>query len=113
MKYCLFNFFLTLFLISCETTKKDESDVLARVSGESLTFKNVQKLNMGKPLDRESIPQFVSDWINHTVLLKKGKELGLNKDSVLIKKRDVFFNNLIISSFLSKNQYPKINISNK
>ena len=113
MKSYLFNFFLFLFLISCETTKKDESDVLARVSGKSLTLKDIQKLNVGKPLDRESIPQFVSDWINRTVLLKKGKELGLNKDSVLIKKRDVFFNNLIISSFLSKNQYPKMNISNK
>ena len=113
MKFCLLSFFLLLFFISCETTKKDESDILARVSEKSLTLKNVQELNMGKPLDRESIPQFVSDWINHTVLLKKGKELGLNKDSVLIKKRDDFFNNLIISSFLSKNQYPKINISNK
>ena len=88
MKFCFLNFFLMLFLISCETTKKDESDVLARVSGKSLTLKNIQDLNMGKPLDRESIPKFVSDWINHTVLLKKGKELGLNKDSILIKKRD-------------------------
>tara|TARA_Y100000816_G_C26064782_1_gene559523 strand:+ start:341 stop:1123 length:783 start_codon:yes stop_codon:yes gene_type:complete len=113
MKFYVFNFVLVLFLTSCETKKKDESDILARVSGESLTLKKAQKLNMGNPLDRESLPQFVSAWINNTVLLKKGIELNLDKDSILLRKRDVFFNNLIISSFLSKSQYPKINISNK
>ena len=92
MKYC----FLIFFFISCETKKKDQSDVLARVSGENLTLKKAQKLNMGKPLDKESVPRFVSNWINNTVLLKKGKELGLDKDSVLLEKRNVFFNNLII-----------------
>ena len=68
---------------------------------------------MGKPLDKESIPRFVSSWINNTILLKKGKELGLDKDSILLEKRNIFFNNLIISSFLNKNQFSKINVSNK
>ena len=109
MKYC----FLIFFFISCETKKKDQSDILARVSGEILTLKKAQKLNMGNPLDKESIPQFVSSWINNTILLKKGKELGLDKDSILLEKRNIFFNNLIISSFLNKNQFSKINVSNK
>ena len=95
MKYC----FLIFFFISCETKKKDQSDILARVSGEILTLKKAQKLNMGKPLDRESIPLFVSDWINNTILLKKGKDLNLDKDSILLEKRDVYFNNLIIHLF--------------
>jgi len=106
-------YFLIFFFLSCETKKKDQSDILARVSGESLTFKKAQKLNLGKPLDKESIPRFVSNWINNTVLLKKGKELGLDKDSILLEKRNVFFNNLIISSFLNKNQFSKINVSNE
>ena len=113
MGFYVLNTFLFLLFTSCETKKKDESDVLARVSGESLTLKKAQKLNMGKPLDKESIPQFVSDWINNTVLLKKGKELNLDKDSILLEKRNIFFNNLIITSFLNKNQFPKIKISNK
>ena len=106
-------YFLIFFFLSCETKKKDQSDILARVSGESLTFKKAQKLNLGKPLDKESIPRFVLNWINNTVLLKKGKELGLDKDSILLEKRNVFFNNLIISSFLNKNQFSKINVSNE
>lgn len=113
MKFFILNTFLFLFFISCETKKKDRSDVLARVSKESLTLKKAQKLNLGKPLDKESIPRLVSDWINRTVLLKKGKELGLDKDSVLLEKRDVFFNNLIISSFLNKNHFSETNVSNE
>ena len=113
MNSYILNTFLVLIFISCETKRIDQSDVLARVSGESLTLKKAQKLNMGKPLDKESIPRLVSDWINNTVLLKKGKELSLDKDSTLLEKRDAFFDNLIISSFLSKNQHSKINISNK
>ena len=57
MKSYVLNCFLIFFFISCETKKKDQSDVLARVSGESLTLKKAQKLNMGKPLDKESIPR--------------------------------------------------------
>ena len=41
------------FLFSCETKKKDDSDVLARVSGKTLTIKKAQKLNPGKPLNKE------------------------------------------------------------
>ena len=43
MKFCNLNFFLILFFISCETKKKDKSDVLARVSGKSLTLKKCTK----------------------------------------------------------------------
>ena len=105
--------FLVFFFVSCETQKKDTSDVLARVSGKTLTIKKAQKINRGKPLDRETIPKTVSNWITNTVLLNKGRELNLHKDSLLLRKRDVFFNNLIISSFLDQNHLKKTTVSDK
>ena len=113
MSFFVLNVFFILFLFSCETKRKDNSDVLARVSGETLTIRKAQKINGVKPLNKESIPKIVSDWITNTVLLKKGIEMGLHKDSLLIKKRDSFFNSLIISSFLNQYQHPKINVLNK
>tara|TARA_B100000900_G_C20351177_1_gene622376 strand:- start:3 stop:785 length:783 start_codon:yes stop_codon:yes gene_type:complete len=113
MGFFVFNFFLIFFLFTCETKKKDDSDILTRVSGKTLTIKKAQKLNPGKPLNKETIPKIVSDWITNTVLLKKGMEMNIHKDSLLLQKRDVFFNNLVISSFLKQNHHQNIYVSNK
>ena len=113
MGFFIFNLFLMFFLFSCETKKKSDSDVLARVSGKTLTIEKAQRLNQGKPLNKESIPKIVSDWIQSTVLLKKGVEMDIHKDSLLLKKRDAFFNSLIISSFLDQNYHSKIKVLNK
>ena len=113
MGFFVFNVFLILFLFSCETKKKDDSDVLARVSGKTLTVNKAQKLNPGKPLNKEAIPKIVSDWITNTVLLKKGIEMNIHKDSMLLKKRDLFFNKLVVSSFLDQIHHRKISVSNK
>tara|TARA_Y100001935_G_scaffold156108_1_gene128559 strand:- start:371 stop:1153 length:783 start_codon:yes stop_codon:yes gene_type:complete len=113
MGFFVFNVFLILFLFSCETKKKDDSDVLARVSGKTLTVNKAQKLNPGKPLNKEAIPKIVSDWITNTVLLKKGIEMNIHKDSMLLKKRDLFFNKLVVSSFLDQSHHRKISVSNK
>ena len=113
MGFFVSNIFFILFLFSCETKKKDNSDVLARVSGKTLTIKKAQKLNPGKPLNKEDIPKIVSNWITNTVLLKKGIEMNIHKDSMLLKKRDLFFNKLVISSFLDQSHHPKISVSNK
>ena len=112
MKFFVFKFFFIFFLLSCETKRKDSSDVLARVSEKTLTLNKAQKLNMGKPLNKETLPKLVSDWVTRTVLLNKGKEMGIHKDSLLLRKRDVFFNSLITSSFLDQSHHPKTNISN-
>ena len=90
MGFFIFNLFLIFFLFSCETKKKSDSDVLARVSGKTLTIEKAQRLNQGKPLNKESIPKIVSDWIQSTVLLKKGVEMDIHKDSLLLKK-EMFF----------------------
>ena len=113
MKFLHFNVFFAFFLLCCETKRKDSSDVLARVSGKTLTINKAQKLNMGKPLNKDLIPKIVSDWVTNTVLLNKGKEIDIHKDSSLLRKRDVFFNNLIVSSFLDQSNHQKTNITNK
>ena len=113
MKILHFNVFFALFLFCCETKRKDSSDVLARVSGKTLTINKAKKLNMGKPFNQDLIPKMVSDWVTNTVLLNKGKEIDIHKDSLLLRKRDLFFNNLIISSFLDQSNHPKTNITNK
>ena len=106
-------FFICLFVFCCETKKLDESDVLARVGEETLTLKKAKALNGETVLMKENLPGLVQDWITNVVLLKKAKGLGLDQDSSIIKKRDVFFNDLVISSFLQQAFKTNIVVSKK
>ena len=106
-------FFICFFLFVCETKKQDTSDVLARVGGETLTLKKATALNEGSILMKEKLPGLVQDWVTNTVLLKKAKSLGIDQDSSIIKKRDVYFNDLIVSSFINHSFKPNIEISKK
>ena len=106
-------FFVCFFLFACETRKQDTSDVLARVGDETLTFKKAKTLNEGAVLLKEKLPGLVQDWVTNTVLLKKARSLGIHKDSSIIKKRDVYFNDLIVSSFINHSFKPNIKISKK
>ena len=106
-------FFIFFFLFSCEIKKQDTSDVLARVGDETLTFKKATALNGGSVLMKEKLPRLIQDWVTNTVLLKEAKSLGIDQDSSIIKKRDVYFNDLIISSFINHSFKPNIEISKK
>ena len=109
----VFNFFLIFFLFSCETKKKDDSDVLARVSEKTLTIKKAQRLNQGKPIKQRNHSKNSFGLDYQYCFIKKGIEMDIHKDSLLLQKRDVFFNNLVISSFLNQSHHSKIHISNK
>ena len=85
MKFLILIIFLTFFLFSCETKRKDTSDVLASVDGKTLTLNKIQKLNPGLPL-KEGF--FIGFKLGHKhYFIKKGIEQKLDKDSLLIKKR--------------------------
>ena len=80
------------FLLTIKKWKFQTNDLSEPVN----TLNKIQKLNPGLPLDKESLPLMVSSWVTNTILLKKGKEQKLDKDSLLIKKRffqwwEVFF----------------------
>ena len=99
---------IVVCLMSCETQKKQNSPVLARVNNKTLTLK---KLSANKAINKKHIPSLVSNWIDNTILLNKAKEKDFDKDSLLIKKRDVFFKDLVIASFLKQNLDSNIIIS--
>ena len=106
-------FFICFFLFVCETKRQDTSDVLARVGDETLTLKKATALNGGAVLMKEKLPGLVQDWVTNTVLLKKAKSFGIDQDSSIIKKRDIYFKDLIISSFINHSFKPNIKISKK
>tara|TARA_B100001142_G_C14174627_1_gene593671 strand:+ start:218 stop:985 length:768 start_codon:yes stop_codon:yes gene_type:complete len=96
------------FFTSCETKKEKGGVVFARVGNKTLTLQKLINQSSKETVDKSKVPVLVSNWIDNTVLLNKAIEKNLDKDSLLLKKRDSYFNNLVINAFL--NQHLKRNI---
>ena len=110
MKYLPFFVFL---LFCCSSKKEKEEDlVVVRVGKEVLTNKKLQKLREG--VYKNTNKNFVAQkWIEKQLLYNAAKNSGFLYDKKLIKKRDDYYKNLIISSFLESENNKNIKISKK
>tara|TARA_B100001113_G_scaffold303724_1_gene263753 strand:- start:140 stop:925 length:786 start_codon:yes stop_codon:yes gene_type:complete len=110
MKYLLF--FVFLFFCCSSKEKKEEDLVVVRVEKNVLTNKKLQKLREGvyKKTDKKIIAQ---KWIKEQLLYNAAKNSGFLYDKKLIKKRDDYYKNLIISSYLDSEKNKNIKISKK
>ena len=85
---------------------------MVRVGKEVLTNKKLQKLRDGvyKGANKSFIAQ---KWIEKQLLYNAAKNSGFLYDKKLMKKRDDYYKNLIISSFLESENNKNIKISKK
>ena len=99
MYYLFVLFFYFLVFSSCSTANKEKELVVARV-GNSFLKANDDLLK--KSFSRETSSLQIDRWVEEMVLYKAAIEKEYDKDSSIIEKRDLFFKNLIISSFLEQ-----------
>lgn len=97
-----------LFLFLCISCSKEEGTEhpLARV-GSFVLFEE----DIDSERTEDKVFDFIEDWVTERVLLEKAKEDGFFKDEQLKKERDMFYNKLIISSFVDNALLKEINIS--
>ena len=110
MKYLPFFVFL---LFCCSSKERKEEDmVVVRVEKDVLTNKKLQKLreSVYKKTDKKIIAQ---KWVDEQLLYNAAKNSGFLSDKKLIKKRDDYYKNLIISSYLDSENNRNIKISKK
>ena len=94
------SYLLVVVLLSCSKNEDSDSGTYARVGPVEL-----------KKGDRGT--GATERWVNNTVLLLAAKNKGLEKDMDLVKKRDHYYGQLLISSFVESEVSRKIEISNK
>ena len=103
-----------MFLLFCCSSKKEKEEdlVVVRVGKEVLTNKKLQKLR--ESVYKNTNKNFVAQkWIEKQLLYNAAKNSGFLYDKKLIKKRDDYYKNLIISSFLESENNKNIKISKK
>ena len=106
-------FVLSVFFVSCEPKSTAGGEVLARVEGETLTKKGLSFLVGEKGGHRDLFSRTMNKWVENKLLYNAALSLGLNKDRELIEKRDLFYQSLLISSFVDLQLKEKIKITKK
>ena len=106
-----FIFIVFFIFISCSSEGEDREEVFARVGEKKLTKKEVGEIKKRGLVSEGSVLNLVNSWVEKTLLYEAAINLNLDKDDVLVKKRDVFYKDLLISSFLNIKAKKEIYIS--
>ena len=106
-------FILFLCLFSCSKDYKNNDDTYARVGNTVLSKQNIINMKEDGFVRQGSIVHIVDSWVEKTLLYNAAIEVGLNKDKNLLNKRDDFYKNLLISTFLEIESKKNIKISKK
>ena len=104
--------FLALFF-SCTKDTKEVVDVYARVGETTLTKKEVLEMKKEGLVEQHSIRHLVDSWVEKTLFYNEAINIDLDNDKTLLNKRDLFYKNLLISSFLEIKTKKEIKISRK
>ncbi len=89
-----------LFVFSCSKNPQEEISVYARVGDETLSKEDVVSIKKEGFIEQGSLKNIIQSWVEKTILYKEAVNIGLDKDVFLLKKRDVFYKDLLISSYL-------------
>ena len=84
-------FYTFLFFVSCQVENKAGGEIVARVGNETLTKEELLFLAGGEPGDAGVFSRAINDWVENKLLYQAALSIGLDKDHVLSKKRDLFY----------------------
>ena len=92
---------LVLFLfLSCTKNSNEIDDIYARVGEAVLTKKDVLDMKREGLVEQSSIRYLVESWIEKTLFYNESININLDNDKTLLNKRDLFYKNLLVNSFL-------------
>ena len=106
--------FIFIFLFfSCTKNTEEITDVYARVGETVLTKEDVLEMKKVGLIEQHSIRHLVDSWVEKTLFYNEAININLDNDKTLLNKRDLFYKNLLISSFLDIKTKKEIEISRK
>ena len=112
--YCMrqFIFYLTILSFSCykDNSKEVKPGVYARVGSVELNKEDLFPFNQKTP-DKETLNSAIKNWIDQTVLLSEAKKEGFENDVVLLRKRDSYYKELVVASFVESFISSKVSVS--
>ena len=110
----MFLFSLFIFIcFSCSSSEGDRGVVVARVNEKKLTKEQLASLVGSTANDSRALLFATNRWVEKTLLYNAAIKSGLKKDAEILRKRDLFYEDLLVSSFLDIQTKNKIKITKK
>lgn len=106
-------FCLIFLVVSCfkDSNKEVDDVVFARVGPIELTEEDLVPLYKETP-DSKTLNSSIKVWIDETVLYSEAMKNGFEDDVVIQRKRDSYYKELIITSFVESVIASKVSVSN-
>ena len=106
--------YLFIFMcFSCSSSESDRGGVVARVNEKKLTKEQLASLVGSTANDSKALLFATNRWVEKTLLYNAAIKSGLKKDAEILRKRDLFYEDLLVSSFLDIQTKNKIKITKK
>ena len=107
-----FVFYITILSFSCykDNGKEVKPGVYARVGSDELSKEDLFIYNK-RALDKGTLNSTIKSWIDQTVLLSEAKKRGFENDVALLRKRDSYYKELIVASFVESFISSKVSVS--
>ena len=102
-----------MFFTACGVNNKREEAVVARVGKENLTKDGLFLLVGNQAGNADVFSRAISRWVENKLLYRAALSIGLDKDLGLSSERDLFYENLLISSFVKIKIREKTNTTKK
>ena len=104
---------ILIALFSCSSDGDIEEGVYARVGDKTLKKKDIITGASSDLINTNSILHFTKKWVKNTLLFEAALNANLDKDRLLLEKKEVFYKDLLVSSFLELESKKQINVSKK
>ena len=106
-------FCLIILVVSCykDSSKEVDDGVYARVGPVELTQEDLVFFDNKTP-DLRTLNNKIKIWIDETLLFSEAMKNGFKNDVVLKRKRDSYYRELIITSFVESVIASKVSVSN-
>ena len=106
-------FCLIILVVSCykDSNKEVDDGVYARVGPVELTQEDLVFFDNKTP-DLRTLNSEIKTWIDETLLFSEAMKNGFKNDVVLQRKRDSYYRELIITSFVESVIASKVSVSN-
>ncbi|MCD6117063.1 peptidyl-prolyl cis-trans isomerase [bacterium] len=103
--------FAASFFVSC--SKKDKSDIVAKVDGAVLTHSQILQQMKAMKMRPDQEHDFVEHWVNNQLLYEEAKRQGLDKSKDLAEELEKVKKEFVIQKLLEKIFSEKIKVSDE